>query len=355
MFPSTHIVAGLLFLVAPLSLTAQSEAPGQPQEQKTDQAAKPKATITLQRSARVPGTKILLGDIAKVECQDNDYARFLASIQVGVTPKSRWARWLAKGSVQTSLRLQKVDITRLQFAGKDRVEVMAQLDQIPAEEFLKQAEIALKALLSDQNELDAEWKTTSRLHPVVIPRPRVGYELLARSDGNKVQLNHARFYVDIKVDGEVVQKVQVAFKLSRYRRVLVTRNTIKPGEEYNADNTQVKRIDIARLSLPEDMTPLTQLSQTRGRVAARNMRSGSVLFETDLARPYVVKKGEVVTVIAKVGKIHITTEGHAQQDGGVGDRIPVLVQRKKNNITIQAEILGAGTVSVSIRSGSIRR
>jgi flagellar basal body P-ring formation protein FlgA len=353
MFPSSLIVSGLLFLITPTGLLAQSVSQQEKQDSAKDKS--PKAKITLKRSARVPGTRVLLGDIATVDCKDTDYARYLSSIQVGATPKSRWARWISKDAVHTSLRLQKVDVKTLDFAGKERVEVMALLDQIPAQDFLKQAEIALKAILADQGEMDAEWKTTSRLRPIVIPRPREGYELLARSDGNKVRLNQARFFVDIKVDGEIVQKVQVAFKLSRFRRVLVTRLRLKPGEDYTSENTQIKRIDIAGLSLPEDMAPLTQLSQTRGRVAARNMRTGAVLFETDLARPYVVKKGEVVTVIAKVGKIHITTEGHAQKDGGVGDRIPVLVRRKKTNITIQAEVLGAGTVTVTIRNGSVSR
>ncbi len=353
MFPSSLLLSGFFFLTIQVPPSHPVETVRQGQDQ-GDQKKSP-ATITLKRAAQVPGTKVLLGDIAKVECQDDDYARYLASIQVGATPKSRWARWLSKRTVQTSLRLQKIDLGRLTFAGKERVEVTALLDQIPAEEFLKQAEVALKALLQDQGERDAEWVLSARIRPVVIPRPRQGYELLARPDGVKVQLNYARFLVDIKIDGEVVQKIQVAFRLKRFRQVLVSRLPLKPGEDYTADNTQIKRVDIARLSLPADMSPMTQLTQTRGRVASRNIRPGTVLFETDLARPSVIKKGEVVTVIALVGKIRITAEGQAQKDGGVGDRIPVLVRRKRTNITVQAEVLGAGVVTVTIRGGIARR
>jgi len=351
MFPITAILSGLLFL------SVQSPSTKDVPLAKGSQAVTKKApaTVSLRRSARVPGTHVLLGDIAKVECKDKDYARYLASIRVGATPKSRWARWITKSAIQTALRLQKVAIDRLTFTGKDRVEVMAELDQIPADALVKQAEIAVKALLEDQGEKDAAWALTTRLRPIVIPRPREGYQLLARPDGSKAQQNYARFLVDVKVDGEVVQKVQVAFKLSRFRRVLVTRLPLKPGEEYTAENTEVRRVDIARLSLPTDMVPMTQLTQTRGRVAARNIRPGRVLFETDLARPHVVKKGEVVTVIAKVGKIRITAEGEAQKAGGVGDRIPVIVQREKSNITVQAEVLGAGVVTVTVRGRLARR
>lgn len=351
MIPITAILSGLLFL--PIQAPASKGAPEA--QKKPTVSKKAPATISLRRSARVPGTRILLGDIAKVESKDTDYARYLKSLPVGATPRSRWARWITRSAIQTSLRLQKIDLDRLTFRGKDRVEVTAELDQIPADEFVKQAEIAVKALLEDQGEKDAAWALTTRLRPIVIPRPREGYQLLARPDGSKAQINYARFLVDVKVDGEVVQKVQVAFKVSRFRRVLVTRLPVKPGEDYTNDNTEVRRVDIARLSLPDDMTPLTQLTQTRGRVAARNIRPGRVLFESDLARPYVIKKGEVVTVIAKVGKIRITAEGEAQKAGGVGDRIPVIVQRENGQITVQAEVLGAGVVTVTVRGRIARR
>ncbi|MEZ5989378.1 MAG: flagellar basal body P-ring formation chaperone FlgA [Planctomycetota bacterium] len=337
MLPIPAILSGILFLAA-----AQDR-------EDAEEPAAARATIDVRRSAQVPGTRILLGDVAEVTSGDAELAAGLRALDLGATPTSRWARWVDRAVLERAIRASGVDLARVEWKGRDKVEVYAALELVDDDELVKAAETALRALLHDQGEKDAAWTLTVRPRTIEVPRAREARKLLPRLTDPELGHAMARFSVDVEVDGEVVRRVQLGFRLQRYRQVLTVRRALASGADFDAEHCAVQRVDIAAQALPGDAAPLTRLEQCRGRVAARNLTPGTVLFESDLTKPSIIAKGETVTVIAQVGRIRITTQGQAQQAGGLGDRIPVVVEREKRKLSVEGRVVGTGTVVVEAR------
>ncbi len=92
-------------------------------------------------------------------------------------------------------------------------------------------------------------------------------------------------------------------------------------------------------------TLLTSPESLIGQAARRALRARSPLFAYDVRQPILIKKGELVTIVFGLPGIELTAQGQAQADAASGDTVAVLNTHSRR--TIEARVIGAGTVSVS--------
>jgi flagella basal body P-ring formation protein FlgA len=86
-------------------------------------------------------------------------------------------------------------------------------------------------------------------------------------------------------------------------------------------------------------------SAAGGMEAKRRLMAGSVVRDSDLARPQAIRRGEPVSIVYRVGALSITTQGRAMAGGAVGD--PVRVVSLATNHTLDATVESAGTVRLA--------
>lgn len=140
----------------------------------------------------------------------------------------------------------------------------------------------------------------------------------------------------VQVAGAALERVEVA----------VLTRALGRGETVQAADVAVERRP--RESLPADV--IGESDALAGRVARRSLAAGSVLRAGDLARPEVVARNDIVTVVYEIPGLTLTLRGRATEAGAEGDSIAVLNMQSKK--TLQARVLGPGKVSVSL-SGPI--
>ncbi len=105
--------------------------------------------------------------------------------------------------------------------------------------------------------------------------------------------------------------------------------------------------DLVTIELPAERAStmlVTSADVLVGQAARRDLRARQPIFAYDVKKPVIVKKGELVTIVFALPGIELTAAGQALSDGGRGDVISVLNARSRR--TIEARVLGAGTVSV---------
>jgi flagella basal body P-ring formation protein FlgA len=135
----------------------------------------------------------------------------------------------------------------------------------------------------------------------------------------------------VRVTGVAVEYVEVA----------VLTRPLGRGETAQAGDFVVeKRV---RESVPSDAQP--DLQTLAGRVARRSLQVGTVVRSGDLARPEIVTRGDVVTIVYEVPGMTLTLRGRASDSGAQGDLIAVVNPQSKK--TLQAQVVGPGKVSVS--------
>ena len=144
----------------------------------------------------------------------------------------------------------------------------------------------------------------------------------------------------ISCGSEGVIELQIPVRCELWRAVYMARRQLNRGECLEADDLESSRVDVlkSRYTLIPDTTDLSQyeLSQTLG--------SGQPLRWRDVIRQPLVRRGQVVDVLAREGYLKVTMKAQALQSGAKGDFIPV-----RNFVTrrdIQAQVTHEGAVSV---------
>jgi flagellar basal body P-ring formation protein FlgA len=122
--------------------------------------------------------------------------------------------------------------------------------------------------------------------------------------------------------------------------VVVPQRQVERGEVLKAS-------DVTIVQRPKAEGPaLTDLNTAIGLAARHQLRSGQPLHDTDLMRPDIVQRSEVITLVYEAPGIVLTLRGQAQEAGALGDTIGVLNMESKR--VVQGVISAPGRVTVDL-------
>ena len=147
--------------------------------------------------------------------------------------------------------------------------------------------------------------------------------------------------ITVIVDGNAFHRVQVSGQVEVYKEVICVKRSLKKGEVLKRDDLIVTRRPLSRLH----GEPVTDVESALGMELRRSLRGGQILRERDLRRPIVVKRGQIVEIIARTSNVLITLKGRAQDSGAKGDVIRVRNATSKK--VLLAQVVGPKTVEVT--------
>jgi flagella basal body P-ring formation protein FlgA len=135
--------------------------------------------------------------------------------------------------------------------------------------------------------------------------------------------------------------IHVAADVHVFRPVAIAARALVRGTLLTDADMTMREEDISRLpqgflSAPEEGVGL----QLRSPVSA-----GAVLTRSTLESPLVVRRGDVVSVVARTGPIEVSAQAEAMANGRMGDRIPL--RNRSNGKMLQATVLAAGYAETS--------
>ncbi len=140
--------------------------------------------------------------------------------------------------------------------------------------------------------------------------------------------------------------------VTRLQEVVLFRRALSRGHIINEDDLVLRASDHVRT---EDY--YTDISDVLGMETTKSVKETEVVSASVLKRPLMVRKGELVTVVAKFAGGQIKTQGTALQDGSSGETISVQPvsnestsrnrrQRPQDMPAFLAQISGPRTVEV---------
>jgi flagella basal body P-ring formation protein FlgA len=119
---------------------------------------------------------------------------------------------------------------------------------------------------------------------------------------------------------------------------------IKAGEILSVDDVSEQPIEMGRAA----QDSITDVSAAIGLAAKRQMRAGQKLRESDLERPRMMKKGDIVTLIYEVPGMTLTAQGRAVTDAAAGDVVSIV--NSQSHRTVEAKVTATGTAVVEARA-----
>jgi len=137
-------------------------------------------------------------------------------------------------------------------------------------------------------------------------------------------------------------KIQLGVTIHRFDTVLIARHNLPRGTVLEPDDVIGVRRDISRLVSGY----FRRSEEIRDMVARRNLRKGRVLTPAVVTPPRLVKRGQLVTILARASNLVIRVRGMALGDGRRGDTIRV--RNTHSRRIVQATVVGTGKVRVNL-------
>jgi flagella basal body P-ring formation protein FlgA len=167
--------------------------------------------------------------------------------------------------------------------------------------FLPQAQIRFKPL--------------SLPMPFVLPKGKLSYEVIP---SDPQILGSRRFTLIFRVDGRVVENRAIRGELEAIAPVAIAAIDLRRGAVLASRDVQLASFDLAQLR-----NPCLNLNELIGKRIKRSVKLGEPIARDIVEFPPMVKRGEVVTISARSGGLHITATGVAQRNGKEGELIKV--------------------------------
>jgi flagella basal body P-ring formation protein FlgA len=206
-------------------------------------------------------------------------------------------------------------------------------DQIEAE--------LLTALAGQGITEDAQIELANRAVQIIVP---VGVSLKIGVRDLFYDSRYKRFTatVEVPANSPSATRVRVTGRVFKSIDVPVLARQINRGDVITArDLTWAKmREDSVRRDVIVDP------SEVIGMTPRQTVRSGQMISTSDVQKPIAVPRGALVTMVLKYGAMSLSAQGHAVEQGSVGDVIRVT--NSHSNLTVEARIDGPNMVSVSL-------
>jgi len=171
------------------------------------------------------------------------------------------------------------------------------------------------------------------------PRIRVGGPVPAEG------VSHTRVRVALTdSDGKTAREITVTARMKWYARVLTAAVDLKRGDRIEPEDVVMREVNVTGLR-----GYFTEISELSGLQAGRSMKAGTVLTRRNTGPVPLVRRGDRVTIRARVGNVVITAVGTAREDGAGDECIRVYnVTTKK---TLRCRVIDADTVVLAGEGG----
>ena len=296
--------------------------------------------VQVSAMTQIDGENILLGKIATIEGNDPHLLKRLSGVVIGRSPLPGRRREVAASTVRRCLRQNRIDPDQLVL-------------QIPAQVFVERrfTEISrdkIKSLVSDyiSNNLintlsDARIKDIQVSEGLKLPGGRITYTV--KPPRNNDMAGKIPFKVNFDVNGKFYKRVWATATIEIFTNVVVTKKPLGRHKPITEDDIEIRKMDLAQL--PSGV--ITDPEVILGQRTRRAIGSHTVLRSNLVEFPPLVKRGDVVVILAETGGLKITTLGQVKKKGRFGERIPVMNFDSKK--ILYARVLDANTVKVEFK------
>lgn len=298
--------------------------------------------VELPMEARVHGSQLSLGAVAKIACDDAGVAARVAALRLGYAPAPGYSRLIQADWLAGELRGIAPDL-RFEIVGERACRVFPNVERVASASIEQAARAELEKRLAG---MDASVVLGDPIREVEVPAGSAPCALAARLDAREVRPGVVAVAVELAVDGETYKTVWTSWKVALYQARPVLRRAVKAGEAVASDAFELRRVALAPGDDPLPLEPRL----LAGAAFARDLPEGAVLGTAHLMRPQVIQKGDTLQVSIKKGAITARVRAVARQGGAVGDHIQLTVG--ENERLLVAVVTARGAAEVELAAGS---
>ena len=317
------------------------------------------AIIRLKSKATVNSGVVVLADVADVFDRNLQTADALRNVTLQPTPAPGTETQIDFKMIRSRLQAHGFSLANLEFTGRSNVTVTGPRAQPAADrnsrrptgppatswQVTRAKDILSKAILNylrtaRLGDVDMEVKLDTELVPLVISGQTSGYEIRGgRAPWDEWQTLTVRF-IDRQ---DQLQSIQVEARVLFRPLVPTAQRAFPAGYVIRKQDLGLKRAPVASATYPT-------LDEIVGRETKRAIRQGQFIDVDDVRQVSLVRRGDIVSAVARIGGISVKQEKRARNDGALGEQVTLrtLDGGEQLEATVtgyhEAAVLGAGAI-----------
>jgi flagella basal body P-ring formation protein FlgA len=318
-----------IFLVLPLSIFIIDGA--------QDGVAAEMITIRLLEKVEINAGKISLGAIAQIDGTDRQLIQRLKRVDIGKAPLPSRSRVIGIDYIRLRLNQNGFSLENFELQSSPGAEITRSHIEVDQQKIEKIVSHYLRTTVLRGNKI-ARIKDLRVPKRIILPRGRITYQVMAPR--NTKYLGKIPLAVQFNVDGQFQKKVWTSATIEMFVEVVVAAKPLQKHMTISEDVIELRQMDLAHLPANVITDPQSVLGKrTRSTISAKTV------LRTDLIElPPLVKRGDIVVIVAESKGLRITALGKAKRKGRLGERIPV--ENFDSKKILNAQVLDAKTVSI---------
>jgi len=293
--------------------------------------------IILKETAEIWQETVRLRDLAELNGGDPQKTKTMGDTVVARSPQPGQTRFVGGDYIRIRLRQAGFDTDQLLFRGASDVRISRTSASLPVQQIRHAVEATILRRMpwKEENVTVSDIQFDETVH---LPVGKLTYRIIPKRNENF--LGSTILALHLFVDGEPVRRLWVNATISVLADVVVAVRPLGKHQYIRTEDMSVERRDLATIG----SEPLTRLEDVLGNRTTRMIYPNTVLQTDMIALPPLVKRGDIVKIVASAGAMTITATGLVKEPGGKGDVVRVM--NTDSQRIILARVAGPGAVKV---------
>jgi flagellar basal body P-ring formation protein FlgA len=296
----------------------------------------PTTALVLKNQAVVSSDIVKIKDIAQM---DNSTRNRIGNLVIAAAPELGAATTISKKEIYEKLIGNGFTLTLAQLKGAASVKILRRGLVIKPAHF---TEHIRQYITTHSKWKDGVTVKVVSAKDIVIPESGVRWQLMPANGqdffGNI--LFKIKAYSN-KTNEELYENWIVA-KLTIQKSVAISNRTIQKNEPISESDIRWETREITVFTKDAILSPKEILGQKSGRI----IRANSVITAKLMAKKFLVRRGGMATLVAKINNVKATSQVKAMSNGSYGDMIRVMNTRSKK--IISATVKGRNLLEVNV-------
>ncbi|MFW5930638.1 MAG: flagellar basal body P-ring formation chaperone FlgA [Desulfosalsimonas sp.] len=279
--------------------------------------------VRFKETATAGSQLLTIGDVAEIT--PSSKADKLSDVELFPAPGPGEQKCFKSSTLKAYVRNAAGRDESIQWGGAERVCVRPDGAILTPEKLQRVVNQRLEDALSHLSADRVGFEMRSSPEPISIPRGEAGFDV-SFSDRNV--MDSRKVNVIVKVDGRVVENLSIPGRVRAVVPVAVAAGNLERGDVLKESDVNMKPQNIADLR-----SPCLDRKDAVGKRVKRSVSAGRALSKSDIDRPVLVKRRQMVSMVLEKGSMRLQARGVAEENGKKGDVIRVKNTRSAREVS----------------------
>lgn len=293
--------------------------------------------IILKEKAIVDQDVIRLADIAGISGTSDAGSSPLGSAVVANSPLPGKTRFVSQDYIRIRLRQAGYQTGSMYFQGPQDIQIIRKAATVSRDAILRDVEAAIRRQMPWRLE-DVAISNIRFDDKIQLPTGTLTHRIVPNRNEN--YLGKTLLALHLYVDGELFKKTWVHADISVMADVVKTVRPLGRNQRIGREDLTIVRADLS--DLPSDT--VRRIDEVLGNRTTQMIYPDTVLKTGMFTLPPLVRRGDIVKIVANAGPLTITATGKVRQKGCKGEMVDVI--NTDSNRIITARVIGPGAVEV---------